>query len=146
MSLNWIGYPPALTQVYIQFLGALATAQTNYLPLMLKQLLGELADVTLVPNARRTDLQRNAHWAIQHLLDVVPSGTTILLQLIRESFPHPTADRREQISYVFNLIRMCHYVQNLKGEILSICVQRAVQLDVFPLLISVDFRFKFNLS
>lgn len=135
MSLNWIAYPPALTQVYIQFLGSLATAQTSYLPLMLKQLLGELADVTTVPNTRRTDLQLNAHWAIQHLLDVVPSGSTILHRLIRESFPHPTADRRDQISYVFNLIRMCHYVENLKGEILSLCVQRAVQLDVFSFLI-----------
>jgi RNA polymerase I-specific transcription initiation factor RRN3 len=135
VSLNWIAYPPALTQVYIQFLGSLATAQTSYLPLMLKQLLGELADVTTVPNTRRTDLQLNAHWAIQHLLDVVPSGSTILHRLIRESFPHPTADRRDQISYVFNLIRMCRYVENLKGEILSLCVQRAVQLDVLSFLI-----------
>ena len=146
VSLNWLAYPPALLQVYVQFLGSLATAQTTYLPMMLKQLLAELAETAPSPNAMRTDLQLNAHWAIQHLLDVVPSGSSILHRLIRELFPHPTADRREQISYVFNLIRMGHYAENLKGEILSLCVQRAVQIDVCPDLHSSDNRFKFSLS
>jgi len=130
VSLNWVGYPAALIQVYIQFLGALATAQTTYLPLILSSLLGEFADVSSLPNAKRTDLQVNAHYAIQHLLEVVPSGNTILLRLIRETFPHQTADRREQISYVFNLIRLSHYAEHIKGEILALCIERTVQIDV----------------
>ena len=123
-------YPPALTQVYTQFLGALATAHTTYLPLMLSSLLGEFADVSPTLNGKRTDLQLNAHWAIQHLLEVVPSGHTILLRLIRETFPHKTADRREQISYVFNLIRIGQYAEHIKGEIIALCIDRAVQIDV----------------
>jgi RNA polymerase I-specific transcription initiation factor RRN3 len=131
VSLNWTSYPPALTQIYIQFLGALATAQTSYLPMMLACLLGEFADISPVPNGQRTELQLNAHWAIQHLLEVVPSGHTILLRLIRETFPHKTAERREQISYVFNIIRIGQYAEHLKGDILSLCVERVVQIDVF---------------
>lgn len=123
-------YPPALTQVYTQFLGALATAHTTYLPLMLSSLLGEFADVSPTLNGKRTDLQLNAHWAIQHLLEVVPSGHTILFRLIRETFPHKTADRREQISYVYNLIRMGQYAEHVKGEIIALCIERAVQIDV----------------
>ena len=133
VKLNWIPYPPALTQMYIQFLGALATAQSTYLPMILSCLLGEFTDVSQVPNGKRTDLQVNAHWAIQHLLDLVPSGHTILLRLIRENFPHKSADRREQISYVFNLIRISQYAHHLKGDILSLCIERVVRVDVLPL-------------
>jgi len=97
---------------------------------MLSSLLGEFADVSPTLNGKRTDLQLNAHWAIQHLLEVVPSGHTILLRLIRETFPHKTADRREQISYVFNLIRIGQYAEHIKGEIIALCIDRAVQIDV----------------
>lgn len=130
VSLNWITYPPALTQVYIQFLGTLATAQTTYLPMMLSCLLGEFTDVSPSSNGKRTDLQLNAHWAIQHLLDVVPSGHTILLRLVKETFPHKSADRREQVSYVFNIIRISQYAEHLKGDILSLCIDRVVLVDV----------------
>lgn len=137
--MRWIAYPHALIQVYIQFLGALATAHTTYLPMMLSSLLNEFADVSPVPNGRRTDLQLNAHWAIQQLLDVVPSGNTILMRLIRETFPHQTADRREQISYVFNLIRLCQYAEHIQGDVLSLCIERVVQVDVllFSTLLTV---------
>jgi hypothetical protein len=98
--------------------------------MILACLLGEFADVSPAPNGKRTELHFNAHWAIQHLLEVVPSGHTILLRLIRETFPHKTAERREQISYVFNIIRIGQYAEYLKGDILSLCVERAVQIDV----------------
>ena len=130
MMLNWIVYPPAVQSVYIAFLGALATAQTAYLPLMLTSLLGEFTDVSTAPNGLRADLHLNAHRAIRHLLELVPSGHAILLRSIRERFPHESADRREQISYVFNLIRMGDYVGHLKGDILSLCVDRVVKIDV----------------
>jgi RNA polymerase I-specific transcription initiation factor RRN3 len=128
--MNWLSSPPALTQLYLQFLGALATAQTTFLPLMLSSLLHEFSDVTPSSTSKRTDLQLGAHWAIQHLLNVVPSGHTILLRLIKESFPHKSAERREQISYVYNLIRLGEYVEHLKGDILALCIERIVQVDV----------------
>ena len=130
VSLNWIIYPPPLTQVYIQFLGVLATAQITYLPMMLSSLLGEFTDVSPPSNGKRTELHLHAHWAIQHLLDVVPSGHAILLQLIKETFPHNSADRREQVSYVFNLLRISHYAEYLKGDLLALCIERVVLVDV----------------
>lgn len=93
-------------------------------------LLREFSDVSISSAGKRTDLQLNAHWAIQHLLNVVPSGHTILFRLIRENFPHNSAERREQISYIFNLIRMGQYVEHLKGDILALCIERVVQVDV----------------
>jgi RNA polymerase I-specific transcription initiation factor RRN3 len=117
-------------RVYVQFLGALATAQPSYLPMILASLLNEFADISPVPNGKRTDLHLNVHYAIQYLLEIVPSGHTMLLRLINEAFPHPTAERREQISYVFNLIRLSQYVDHLKGDILSICIERVVLIDV----------------
>jgi len=130
VQLNWILYPPAIQSVYVTFLGALATAQTTYLPLMLASLLGEFTDVSPAPNGLRADLHLHAHHAIRHLLDLVPSGNTILIRSIRERFPHESADRREQISYVFNLIRMGDYVGHLKGDILALCVDRVIKIDV----------------
>src|SRR5436309_2743936 len=130
VSLNWIVYPPPFTQVYIQFLGLLATAQTTYLSMILSSLLGEFADVSLPSNGKRTELHLLSHWAIQHLLDVVPSGYSILLQLIKEKFPHKSAYRREQVSYVFNLLRISHYVEHLKGDLLALCIERVVLIDV----------------
>ena len=130
VGLNWVSYPPALIQVYVQFLGALATAQPSYLPMILSSLLNEFTFISPLPNGKRTDLHVNVHWAIQYLLEIVPSGHTVLLRLIKESFPHPTAERREQISYVFNLLRMSQYVEHLKGDILSVCVDRVVLIDV----------------
>jgi len=130
VSMDWISLPPAFIQIYVQFLGALATAQTSFLPAILSALLREFSDVSISSAGKRTDLQLNAHWAIQHLLNLVPSGHTILLRLIKEKFPHRTAERREQISYIFNLIRMGQYVEHLKGEILSLCIERVVRVDV----------------
>lgn len=146
VSLNWITYPTAITQAYIQFLGTLATAQTTYVPMMLSSLLGEFTDVSLSPNGKRTHLQLNAHWAIQHLLDVVPSGHAILLRLIKETFPHKSADRREQVSYVFNLIRISQYAEHLKGDILSLCIERVVLVDVCLHYNKSNNRWKYNMN
>jgi RNA polymerase I-specific transcription initiation factor RRN3 len=129
-----VQYPRALIQVYVQFLGALATAQPSYLPMMLSSLLNEFTFISTVPSGKRTDLHLNAHWAIQYLLEVVPSGHTMLLRLIKEAFPHPSAERREQISYVFNLLRLSQYVEHLKGEILCVCLERVVLIDVWSVL------------
>jgi len=134
VSRNWITFPSAIIPVYIQFLGALVTAQPTHLSMMLSSLLSQFSDVTISENAGRTDIQLNAHWAMQHLLEVVPSGYSILIRLIRENFPHPTAERREQISYVFNLMRISQYAEHLRGELLSLCVERVVNLDVENLL------------
>jgi hypothetical protein len=124
-------YPDVLSEVYIRFLGALATAQTTYAPLIISCLLGEFTDVSPSPDSRlRTQLHLNAHWALQHLLNVVPSGHTILVKLLRDTFPHKSAERREQVSYVYNLLLIGDYVGHLKGEILSLCVERVVQVDV----------------
>lgn len=131
ISLNWTVFPDALSEVYIRFLGALATAQTTYVPLIMSSLLAEFADVSPSPDDRlRTTLHLNAHWALQHLLNIVPSGHTILLKLIRDTFPHKSAERREQVAYVYNLLLIGDYAEHLKGEILSLCVERVVQVDV----------------
>jgi RNA polymerase I-specific transcription initiation factor RRN3 len=150
VSMNWVSHPPAFTQIYIQFLGALATAQTSFRPLILSSHLREFSDVSISPSGKRTDLQLHAHWAIQHLLRVVPSGHTILLHLIKENFPHKTAERREQISYIFNLLRLCQYVEHLKGDIISLCIERVVQVDVstppFPYSSCSNRRLKYNMN
>jgi RNA polymerase I-specific transcription initiation factor RRN3 len=131
LSLNWTIFPDALTEVYISFLGALATAQTTYVPVILSSLLEEFTDVSPSPDGRlRTALHLNAHWALQHLLTIVPSANTILLKLLRDTFPHKSAERREQVAYVYNLLLIGDYAQHLKGEILSLCVERVVQVDV----------------
>lgn len=129
LSMSWVMHP-SMVQVYIEFICALATAHTTYLPLMLSYLLAEFTDVSLVPNGKRTEFHFHAHWAIQHLLEVVPSGHAILVRSIREKFPHKSVERREQISYIFNLIRIGEYAPHVKGDILSLCVERVVQIDV----------------
>ena len=129
LLIPWITYP-GLVQVYIEFIGALATAQTVYLPLMLSSLVAEFADVSPASSGKCSDFHLHVHWAIQHLLNVVPSAHTLLMRTIREKFPHKSAERREQVSYVFNLIRISAYVPHLQGDILSLCVERVVQIDV----------------
>jgi len=147
VSMDWISHPPAFIQIYVQFLGALATAQTSFLPVILSALLREFSDVSMSSAGNRTDLQLNAHWAIQHLLNLVPSGHTILLRLIKENFPHRTAERREQISYIFNLIRMSQYVDHLKGDLLSLCIERVVHVDVrVHFRYWADSRLKYNMN
>ena len=147
VQLNWITYPPAVQSLYVAFIGALATAQSTYLPLMLTSLLREFTDVSPAPNGLQADLHLNVHHAIRHLLELVPSGNTILVRSIRERFPHESADRREQISYVFNLIRMGDYVGHLKGDILSLCVDRVIKIDVARLCLrNANNRWKYSMN
>jgi RNA polymerase I-specific transcription initiation factor RRN3 len=132
LSLDWVVFPPSLLKIYISFIATLSTAQTTYVPLILSHLLREFVYTTPPPTSEttRTILQENAHFAIRELLDVVPASHTMLLRLVREGFPHKSAERREQVSYVYNLFKICSYAGHLTGDILSLCVERVVQVDV----------------
>lgn len=127
-----------MIQIFIQFFETLATAHTAYVPLIISCLLNEFVDITPVDNGKRTEVQFYVHWALQRVLEFVPTANTILVQLMRENFPHKSADRREQISYVYNLIRISDYVQHIRGDVLSLCIERVVKIDVATLTLSIS--------
>ncbi|KAF9106366.1 hypothetical protein BGX27_009202 [Mortierella sp. AM989] len=70
------------------------------------------------------------HQALKYILDLIPTGPTSLFPLLAAEFPHKRESIHAHITYVKNILRVLDYSPVLRTQILSVVIDRIIQIDV----------------
>jgi RNA polymerase I-specific transcription initiation factor RRN3 len=138
IAATWVGRDTLFVSAYVRFLGNLVSAHANYMGVVTKMLvrnLGKLPSwVGRLPGYPVTD--RNAiydrvHYALQYILELVPTAATATLfpQLVAE-FPHKSERKLEHTCYLANMLRVVEYVPALRNKLLSVITDRVIKIDI----------------
>ncbi|KAL6231840.1 hypothetical protein BDW75DRAFT_31735 [Aspergillus navahoensis] len=137
LDSEWLGRDESYIKLYIRFLGNLAAAQGSYLGAVLKMLAnymgelprgtGKLPGYSHVPPA---EAYTRVHMAMRHVLQLVPSGSGSLSQIISSQFPFDTDSAKANIAYTQNLVKVIRYAPELQADILALITEKLVKIDV----------------
>jgi RNA polymerase I-specific transcription initiation factor RRN3 len=67
---------------------------------------------------------------LQHLLELIPTLPSVLEPFLVKNFPHKRQVHAAQVAYIRNLLRVSKYCPHLSEKILSLIIERAIQIDV----------------
>ena len=81
------------------------------------------------PLTRRIVYDR-IHYLLRHLIALVPTCPSTLHPLLSRNFPHKRQTQVEQVTYIRNLLRVTEYCPEIADRILSLIIDRAIQIDV----------------
>ncbi|KAL4741014.1 RNA polymerase I-specific transcription initiation factor RRN3 [Aspergillus similis] len=137
LDSEWLGRDESYIKLYIRFLGNLAAAQGSYLGSVLKMLanyMGELPRGTGklpgYPHVHPAEAYTRVHMAMRHILQLVPSGSGSLSQIISSQFPFDTDSAKANIAYTQNLVKVIRYAPELQADILALITEKLVKIDV----------------
>ena len=137
LDSEWLGRDESYIKLYIRFLGNLAAAQGSYLGSVLKMLanyMGELPRGTGrlpgYPHVHPAEVYTRVHMAMRYVLQLVPSGSGSLSQIISSQFPFDTDSAKANIAYTQNLVKVIRYAPELQADILALITEKLVKIDV----------------
>eukprot|EP00003_Mantamonas_plastica_P033640 TRINITY_DN974_c1_g1_i8.p1 TRINITY_DN974_c1_g1~~TRINITY_DN974_c1_g1_i8.p1 ORF type:complete len:693 (-),score=289.69 TRINITY_DN974_c1_g1_i8:61-2139(-) len=76
------------------------------------------------------ELCEEVHKQIQNVVNIVPTATAQLVQLLVSNFPHKRMDTIVQGTYLRNLLTITYYIPSIKKPILDCTIDRLIQIDV----------------
>ena len=82
------------------------------------------------PTVSKAQLYSRTHSILRHILQLVPSASSVLSSILMNYFPDPTASRRTYIVYISNILEVISYAPELRSEILNLITERLVKIDV----------------
>lgn len=123
---------------YVRFVGALVSARPEWLRSVLEKTvkgfryksnhtIGSTASIASV--TRRT-LYSRLHTLIKILLQLIPTLSPSLSPLLAMHFPAKREPRVAQICYIDNLLAMTDYCRALDEDVLTLVMERALNIDV----------------
>ncbi|KAL8862823.1 MAG: hypothetical protein Q9178_000765 [Gyalolechia marmorata] len=137
LSSDWLGRSDEYVHLFTQFLANLVSAQSLYLPDVLRML---AENITAAPQSQsqsrnladipRSQLYLRVHKVLQYLLQIIPSACRIVLSILTSLFPHQTDSRRAHIVYTHNLLMIIEYAPILQMDILTLITERLVKIDL----------------
>ncbi|KZV63337.1 RNA polymerase I-specific transcription initiation factor RRN3 [Peniophora sp. CONT] len=136
VRMPWPGLDASFVRAHSQFIGILVSARPEYLSLVLDTLAHGLTYAPLPPSlphsppVTRGQVYDRIHALLQHLLTLVPTLPSTLLPLLARAFPHKRLPRAHTVAYARNLLEVASYAPELHDRILSLVVDRALQIDV----------------
>lgn len=78
----------------------------------------------------RSKIYLRVHKALQYLLQLIPSASSILSSVLINAFPHETDSKRAHATYVQNVLKILTYAPELQAEALALITERLVKIDV----------------
>jgi hypothetical protein len=72
---------------------------------------------------------------------MVPSSTSVLLDILEHNFPHKRLDVETHRCYLSNILQVASYCEALKSSILGLAIKNILQIDVRRDFISFHFVF-----
>ncbi|KAF9360507.1 hypothetical protein BGX26_009055 [Mortierella sp. AD094] len=136
LQINWIVQDDVFVQYYMSFLGNVVSAHAFYVvpvqSMLVKKLTTRHKPSTL-ENALAISRERQydrVHQALKYILDLIPTGPTSLFPLLAAEFPHKRESIHAHITYVKNILRVLDYIPVLRTQILSVVIDRIIQIDV----------------
>ena len=136
LNCSWLGRDAAFVKVFTHFLAALVSAQGSYLNHVLAMIVDKFHDsrpsawlVPDFPEISRDTMRDRLHSALQYLLKMFPSATSVLENLLRNKFPFLDDSMRVHMAYIHNLLRVKDYVPDLQEDIFDMILDRVVKID-----------------
>jgi hypothetical protein len=62
--------------------------------------------------------------------DLVPSSTSVLLDILEHNFPHKRLDVETHRCFLSNILQVAAYCEALKSSILGLAIKNILQIDV----------------
>lgn len=97
---------------------------------------GSVPEGSSSPLTRRVVYDR-LHCLLEHLISLIPTLPSTLQPLLVRNFPHKRQDKNDQQTYIRNLLRITDYCPALADRIIATIIDRAIQIDVSSVFISV---------
>jgi len=142
LALPWSTLDASFVKSYTSFIGLLVSAHPEYLSATLEKCAqgltyefnfheqhASLAEGSSSPVSRRSVYDRH-HTLLQHLLNLIPTLPSALLPHLLRFFPHRRLSKSCQITYIRNLLRVTRYCSSLTERLLTVVIERAIQIDV----------------
>ncbi|KAL1916898.1 uncharacterized protein VTP21DRAFT_5095 [Calcarisporiella thermophila] len=138
LAINWCMRDNSFVRAYISFLGDLVSSHAYYVVPVQKMLVKNLAwvppsscqikdtDETL----SRTAVYDRVHAALQYVLTLVPTGTSTLMPILVDEFPHKRQSLLTHLCYLKNLFRILEYSPILHPQVMNLIIDRIIQVDV----------------
>ncbi|KAF2739166.1 RNA polymerase I-specific transcription initiation factor RRN3 [Polyplosphaeria fusca] len=137
IDTRWITRNEQFVRSYRHFIRSLLSVHPGYT----SAVLGMLVELFLnLPSpalrhsedspVQRDQLQIRAHECLRYLLRQNPMTSTHLAPILSATFPPPEASVKEHTRYMENILKVQEYCPELKGEILSLIMEKLVKIDV----------------
>ncbi|XP_076447065.1 RNA polymerase I-specific transcription initiation factor RRN3-like [Babylonia areolata] len=142
LNMDWLSRDLALTQEYKPLILNLVSAHPYYLRACLRMLVRKfLPQATSkrtggdrlpdkATKEREEAMFSHVHELLRAVASIVPSTRTVVMQLMRESFPYHTRDVYTHEAYTRNLLLVIQYIPDLRRQIFELLVEKMLQLDV----------------
>ncbi|KAI9005073.1 RNA polymerase I-specific transcription initiation factor RRN3 [Hyaloraphidium curvatum] len=129
LSIDWTGQDEEFAALYQQFLESLVSAQAFYGQAVARMVIKAFGsgEQQWTPGSQ-TD--RRLHHLLKRVLELVPTAPSFVASLLAEHFPHPRAPLNCHIHYLRHAIKVLDYAPNFEKQLLSLIVDRILQIDV----------------
>ncbi|KAF2707468.1 hypothetical protein K504DRAFT_469915 [Pleomassaria siparia CBS 279.74] len=137
IECSWIARNEQFVRSYQHLLRSLLSVHPGYT----KSVLGMLVNMFLElpspairqqddPQILRTRLQARVHETLKCILRQSSMTNTFLAPILQFRFPFPTDTTKSHVNYIKNILRVSEYCPELKGQILSLVMDKLVKIDV----------------
>ncbi|KAJ3090535.1 hypothetical protein HK102_003425 [Quaeritorhiza haematococci] len=131
LTIDWVtSQREDLVLSYHSLLENLVSAHSFYFTAVVKMLIGLLR----CDDYRRQDIcnqvSNRVHTILRSLVSLIPTGPSTMLPMITNNFPHKSESLHVHVNYLDNILKMIDYVPVLRNSILSIIIDRVLQIDV----------------
>ncbi|GAA5895203.1 rDNA-binding RNA polymerase I transcriptional factor [Sporobolomyces salmoneus] len=138
LAVPWATTEEAFVSAYMRFIGALVSARTEWLKGVLDKCVKgfkyrspyTLASPAALPHLTRRLIYTRLHSLLRLLLSLVPTLSPSLSPLLALHFPSKREPRAAQICYIDNLLSLTEYCTALAEDVLTLVVERALNIDV----------------
>ncbi|GAA5846646.1 hypothetical protein JCM5353_000745 [Sporobolomyces roseus] len=138
LAVPWATTEESFVAAYMRFIGALVSARTEWLKAVLDKCVKgfkyrspyTLASPAALPHLTRRLIYSRIHSLLRLLLSLIPTLSPSLSPLLALHFPSKREVRAAQICYIDNLLSLTEYCSALAEDVLTLVVERALNIDV----------------
>ncbi|KAI5366191.1 Putative RNA polymerase I specific transcription initiation factor RRN3 [Septoria linicola] len=137
LDLSWLGRDEEFIRVYQEFLRVLANTHGKFMSPIMERLVSNFerlpASAGRVPGEDMVD--RNTmfdrlHGVLQTIIARIPPASSALLRMLRHQFPNDMSTAKGYLQYQRHMLRLADAIPEIKGEVMSLIMQRLVDIDV----------------
>ncbi|KAG0361766.1 RNA polymerase I-specific transcription initiation factor RRN3-domain-containing protein [Gamsiella multidivaricata] len=135
LQIDWAIQDDVFVQNYLSFLGNIVSAHAFYVVPIQSMLVRKFTTRSrpttdnILMISREQQFER-VHQALKYILSLIPTGPTSLFPLLVAEFPHKRESISAHIIFVKNILRVSEYAPVLRAQILSVVIDRIIQVDV----------------
>jgi RNA polymerase I-specific transcription initiation factor RRN3 len=136
IDCSWIARNEHFVRSYRRFLSSLLSVQPGYTSTVLSMLVNAFVEPPS-PSMRQQDdpkilrmrIHSRIHECLRYVLRQNSMNSTHLAHTITQAFPFPTDTSKAHEQYIKNILKVTEYCPELKGEILSLIMDKVVKID-----------------